>query len=510
MGETRVNLKHLLEDIRDSYPCPLEEAILVELVANALDSGASDIQVTTSLRSRSIRIMDNGRGMTPKGLEEYHDIAASTKVRGKGIGFAGVGAKLALLLAESVVTETKSRDFHGATRWQLEGAQRAPWEFVDAEDTIDAPSGTAVTIFLKDRESPLLKRQRIPHMLQDHFYPILDDHFKKNILKYVYGTDVSFTINGRPMALSQSEHPRERIYFSIQLGRQKRPVGIGFVAQTKDDLAEGLRGIAVSTYGKVIKRGWDWLGITAKNPARLTGVVEIPALSELLTTNKADFLKDANSLQKYYRYRKAVQQAIEPVLRQLGEAALPRERAGKDSRPLEREVERVLGGMLNDFPELSPLMGRLRRGEEVAGIIPDPEAALVGRIAEGVDAMTGTYGGGGEGAGTETAPGLLPGERIEANENPTEPGQQHQGRRRRPGLMIGFQDQPEREDLAWLVENTVWVNTAHPAYTRASEGGAMNYHVILCVAWALSGYLEGERSPQDFVNRFLSVWGSRA
>jgi len=33
MRETRVNLKHLLEDIRDSYSLPIEEAIVTELVA---------------------------------------------------------------------------------------------------------------------------------------------------------------------------------------------------------------------------------------------------------------------------------------------------------------------------------------------------------------------------------------------------------------------------------------------------------------------------------------------
>jgi hypothetical protein len=34
--ESRVNLEHLLEDIRDSYPFPQEEAIITELIANAL------------------------------------------------------------------------------------------------------------------------------------------------------------------------------------------------------------------------------------------------------------------------------------------------------------------------------------------------------------------------------------------------------------------------------------------------------------------------------------------
>ena len=41
MGETRVDLQHLLEDLRDAYPGALEETILTEIVANALDSGAT-------------------------------------------------------------------------------------------------------------------------------------------------------------------------------------------------------------------------------------------------------------------------------------------------------------------------------------------------------------------------------------------------------------------------------------------------------------------------------------
>ena len=40
MGETRVDLLHLLEDLRDAYPGILEETILTEIVANSLASGA--------------------------------------------------------------------------------------------------------------------------------------------------------------------------------------------------------------------------------------------------------------------------------------------------------------------------------------------------------------------------------------------------------------------------------------------------------------------------------------
>ncbi|MBU2495479.1 MAG: hypothetical protein KJ935_03125, partial [Candidatus Omnitrophica bacterium] len=71
-----------------------------------------------------------------------------------------------------------------------------------------------------------------------------------------------------------------------------------------------------------------------------------------------------------------------------------------------------------------------------------------------------------------------------------------------------FENAPERKELGWLVENTIWINEGHPAYRRAMNSAAENYHLLLSVAWVLSGYLEDEKSPQDFINRFLSGWGS--
>ena len=47
MGETRVDLQHLIEDLRDAYPGSIEETILTEIMANSLDSGASSIQLLT-------------------------------------------------------------------------------------------------------------------------------------------------------------------------------------------------------------------------------------------------------------------------------------------------------------------------------------------------------------------------------------------------------------------------------------------------------------------------------
>src|SRR5947199_4348748 len=107
MGQTRVGLLHLLQDLPDAYPGALEETILTEIVANSLESGARRIRLWTEPAHAALTVADDGSGMQRRELSRYHDIAASSKTRGQGIGFAGVGIQLGLLHCSEVVTETR-------------------------------------------------------------------------------------------------------------------------------------------------------------------------------------------------------------------------------------------------------------------------------------------------------------------------------------------------------------------------------------------------------------------
>ena len=509
MGETRVNLKHLLEDIRDSYPFQQEEAIITELIANALDSGASRIRFLIDPSLHTFSIVDNGQGMSQKDFEEYHDIASSGKIRGKGIGFAGIGAKLSLLLSENVVTETRDKTNHKSTTWRLDDSQHATWSYINPQNMVQTPTGTAVTFFISNKDSDLLKPAFVEDVIRTHFYPLLHDEFAQKILKHIYKQGIQFSINQAPVRLSQREGTQPSKTFYVKLGKKGKPVGIGFLIKSKEELSEKERGLAISTYGKVIKRGWDWLGIIPRNPSRLTGIVEIPQLSEILTLNKADFLRDANSLQKYYHYRKAIQVAIEPILQELGEISSQRDEIERDLRPLQKQIEKVLNNIIPEFPELNPLLGRRGRGDPGKDIIPDENAPESGQIVQGVDAMTGASGGGTEGGGNELLPADLSGERIEPSSDPMEKGILREGHRKRPGLMLGFLEDPARSELGWLMDSTIWINKSHSAYVKAANTHSENYHIILCVAWVLSNFLETEKSPLAFLNEFLRIWGQQ-
>jgi histidine kinase/DNA gyrase B/HSP90-like ATPase len=77
VGETRVELLHLLEDLRDAYPGSLEETIVSEIVANSLDSRAAMVVLTADPGGRTLCVVDDGSGMTRGELRRYHSRRAA-------------------------------------------------------------------------------------------------------------------------------------------------------------------------------------------------------------------------------------------------------------------------------------------------------------------------------------------------------------------------------------------------------------------------------------------------
>ena len=328
MGETRVDLLHLLEDLRDAYPGPTEETILTEIIANALDSGARRIAIDTDASAPAVTIADDGAGMRRRELARYHDIAASTKVRGAGIGFAGV-----------------------------------------------------------------------------------------------------------------------------------------------------------------------------------------PALAECLALNKIDFIRAGARGATYLAYRKAIQEAVSQQLAEWGDASESTERARRrGARPVERDLELVLADLADDFPLLASLVEQRAGGQR--------------RLAVASPRASGDEAAGARLAAQEPAAASAPPQPAEAGDlpkaepdsatatAPTSPAVGHvtggmrQPRAVRYGLRIAFESRPEEPELAHLVESTVWVNEAHPAYRRAFASRSEGYHVAVAVALALAPLAVDPAKEHAFITAFLARWGA--
>jgi hypothetical protein len=519
MGETRVDLLRLLEDLRDAYPGPTDETILTEIVANALDSGAGTISILTDAATSTFTLVDDGLGMRRRELARYHDLAISSKTRGQGIGFAGVGIKLALLVSREVVTETRRAGKHVATSWALGGRQRAPWRWVPPPGLVGA-RGTAVRLTLENPLAPLLDAGFIEASLRRHFQTLLDPFFRE-ILAVQYPSGVRFVVNGHP--LTWEPWPGgQRAPLAVRVARKRKPSAVGYLVRDGAPLSEEQRGLGVSTFGKVIKGGWDWLGVTPAAADRVGGLIEAPALAEGLTLNKGDFVRSGPRGALYLAYRKAIQEAVTAQLAQWGDAPAEADRnRRRAARPVERDLETVLVDLAADFPLLASLVERRGGGQRAlpvdgrGGSAPTPSVAaiLIGtsdsQLAPGVVANPAPAAPDSSGAGAEPSSGA-PMPVVSALPDAGARDSRGDGHGHSPGrygLSIQFAARPDDAELARLIDATVWVNESHPAYRRAVASRSEGYHVALAVALALGPLAVEPAREHGFVTAFLASWG---
>jgi hypothetical protein len=517
MGETRVDLLHLLEDLRDAYPGSTEETILTEIVANALDSGAATIAITTDATAPAVTILDDGTGMRRRDLARYHDVAASGKTRGAGIGFAGVGIKIALLVCAEVMTETRRGKHHVASTWRLASRQKAPWRWIPPPGLV-AERGTAVRLTPASALSALLDPGFTESTLRRQFAPLFDPALT-DILSAHYPHGVRFVLNGQLLG-PDAGTAAEMAPIAIRTGRKRKPAGAGYLVRESVDLPDDRRGVAISTFGKVIKRGWDWLAIAPSTPERVGGLIEVPPLAECLTLNKADFIRAGARGATYLAYRKAIQEAVAHQLAVWGDAPEPVERARRRAaRPIERDLESVLADLAADFPLVAALVEQRTGGQRrLSTVSPSPPAAT-NQPALSMEAVApselGVAGADRSTPSEAPARGDAAGPRESAAALGPEPagtGHLAQGARtRRPtryGLGIQFEARDDDIELAHLVESTVWVNEAHPAYRRAVASRSEGYHVALAVAMALAPLAVDPAKEHGFINAFLARWGA--
>jgi hypothetical protein len=514
MGETRVDLLHLLEDLRDAYPGSLEETILTEIMANALDSGASVISFHSDPAESSMTAIDNGSGMQRRDLARFHDIASSSKVRGQGIGFAGVGIKLGLLVCEEVLTETRRGKNHVATSWHMASRHRAPWKWTPPPGLV-ADRGTAVRLKLRNPLSPLLDPGFLEETLRRHFQPLFDPAFDEFLAAH-YPKSIAVDVNANRLARQRANAPLQAP-LEIRLMRKRKPSALGYLFRQDHALAEDQRGLAISTYGKVIRRGWDWLGMTPAMPERIGALIEVPELAACLTLNKGDFIRTGTRGATYLAFRKAIQQAVAQQLAEWGDAPSTSDQAPpREVRPLQRDLAQLLEELADDFPLLAslveqraggqkrlPLAARINNGETRSFV-----AASLTAMAEQEESIVSQASSNGETDGRENPIVQESASEFAKDESALRlPGKPAARRPAHYGLDIQFEDRADDAKLGRLVESTVWVNRAHPAYARALASRSIGYHIALAVAMSLAPLAVEPAKESEFLLSFLTRWG---
>jgi hypothetical protein len=258
----------------------------------------------------------------------------------------------------------------------------------------------------------------------------------------------------------------------------------------------------------VIKRGWDWLGLSPTDPDKVGGLIEAPQLAQCLTTNKADFIRANGGSGLHLAYRKAIQHEL---ARQFSLWGVARERSSQErrrvARPLERDLENVLSGLEDAFPILATLIERQVGGQRLlrvgVGTKPSPQSLPVP---------------------TEVLWEQKPAEAAQSRELPSQRERHQEGRERpttpleaaprgprrprRYRLRIDFEQRASDRELSRLVGSTIWINETHPAYRRATSSRSTGYHLALATALAVANVAIEPEGLADFIALFLARWGA--
>lgn len=449
--------------------------MVVESIANALDANASRIKIT--IEDGIYSIEDDGKGMTKQEFEDnYHSLAFSTKTRGEGIGFAGVGAKLYLIFLETgnkIVTETRSESFHGASELVLmEGEPK--WRHV-AVLHLDH-NGTIYNVQLHKTHKQLLTPDKVMKIVQRHYNAILLGLYGDKIIEVN-----EIEVPARRVKTDQSAS----VTFNMQdkLGRVMR-YRCQFILSNKE-IPDDNRGLDTVVYGKIIKKEW-FVPVENIKPdfrRRITGYVLADGLSTLLTTNKADF-RPAENPRLWANFRSKVYDAFKKWLQKIGAYQKPTGEAPKSELlMLRKEVEQTLAKIFKEplIAKYNPFMAK--RTSTLA--IPTDAGAISIVAGEGAQTTEGSIGGQGEGAGIEVH-GPEQGSGIRESSEGKEKGERVP-RTVRNSISIGYKNEPDNPSECWFTPEAILINTAHPTFLRCQDLGytAEKLHLLRCVFMTL-------------------------
>ena len=504
VNESSVNFGNLIRDLAEMYPFDVSEVVVVELIANSLDAKAKLISIDFDAGENRLVVQDNGDGMTSEQFADYHDFAAGLKLRGTGIGFAGLGAKVSFNSADRVATETRSDSFEGGSNWYLKSKKKLVWE--EIQPTRLHGQGTRVEVQFRSAAKPTYRdTEDLVALLRRHYLPLLEPKFLELYQQMGhYSSGFRFAVNGqvvRPSGVADElSLDRVREFFPKRRGKLFG-YGILGVARSEYPVAPDVCGVLICTYGKIIKAELFSQFPGTLGP-RLFGMVEAPDLVKFLTTAKTDFIRRGKQ-KEFERLYDPIRQEFREWLKDIG--VEPTEVEGTDEA---RKLERELKKLVDEVPELADFFGFRSKKRVLA---PDSDGDVPAATHQGVE-LTFPVGEGTKGRGTGVVDvGDDPGEALLEKQQGDERATPI-SRRARRGPKIAFAEAPDRMDLAWVEGSDVVINSAHPAYLRnRGNSKARRLHSLFAIGSAVQRFLaaEGETPDLMFLDRMMQAWGKK-
>ncbi len=457
----KVNLLHALADFLDAYPHSPPEVALTEGISNSMDAGASKIQIHLDKEKSEFSLLDNGGGMSKEDFEHYHTVALSSKKKGTGIGFAGVGSKIYLAAGPEamITTETLGPD----------GPLASVIRRVPTNEGYDDLVYDEVKSTLKSRGTLYTVRMSSQHFKE------MEENAQSWITKWF---NEILTTGSREILLEGKRVRGWKPKTVFEESKKFRVKGVDFqvdIFNTKEKLQVEMLGLNVIVYGKYVKKydfPWQY---QLKNEVRETIFATLNAdpLSEFLALNKLEF-KGSHLVHSVIEKANA---EVYDVLNKKGLIV-----------PLEGEqpAEVVTNALTNSFTNLllSPAFRKFNpwiRAREADAFASNPIGAVLGSK---MDAES-----------LETEAEDVSGGRREKAPRTSTPEEERKKMMKTIG--IAFADLPDNPREGWVDsgQRAIIVNIGHPMHRKLIEQkdvSAINLNILRVLVTAVLGYKKEE------------------
>ncbi len=268
-----VDIMHALEDFLDAYD-DHAEMVVTEAIANAMDVKATqiDIKLGGDMDERTwISFYNNGPAMNEQEFKKYHVLAKSSKTKGKGIGFAGIGAKVYLAAWPNTVIHTETSD--GKTAYASDMFVKDNTLKAKYLKPIIKKPGTLYKIKLKQADYDHLVAE-INYMISNIFDPAISNGLKIQVSR-------KHIEPWKPKSTFEEE-------FKIKINKM---VFNTILRVTNDELSDKKSYIQYHVTGKIITRKkpeWQY-EIKPKFQKRIHAYVDATPIADRLNLNKTGF-----------------------------------------------------------------------------------------------------------------------------------------------------------------------------------------------------------------------------
>jgi len=342
----KVDSVHLLDDLAKMYDSGTE-MLVSEALGNAVDVGSTKLEIEfgEDQNGQYICFFNNGPPMKQEDFEDYNVIARSSKIEGKSLGWAGIGAKLYLgsWNKSKIITESSDGENSLASEMYIEDNQ-VVWMFIPPKRKL---FGTSYQVYLNPEDY-----QSLSNNIKEIVRKFFNTAMKNGLNVLIQGNKLE---PWEPQILKTIED-------QITVKNRKLPL---ILCVTKEDIVDERCNIEYHVSGKsiIIKKPRNLLAnVKPEFKKKFFVIVDALNVSNQLSTNKHSFRGGVFSKD----VEPEIERKILHILKQLGHLEDP-----QDEKSLKNNFTKALQKILKEnFPELNPksIYGSMNKNGHSPGI----------------------------------------------------------------------------------------------------------------------------------------------